>query len=121
MKILLIEPDRHLAETLTLALQQDEYEIRVATDAQSGLDALDTFGPELVILELQLGKHNGIEFLYEQHSHVDWKNVPVIIHTFNQNAKDPQFQKAWKELGVKHILYKPHTSLAQLKKVITSL
>ena len=64
------------------------------------------------MLELQLGKHNGVEFLYEQHSQSDWRNIPVVVHTHNRHAKDPHYQAAWQELGVKHIFYKPETSIS---------
>lgn len=121
MKILIIEPDRHLADVMAVSFQQIEHDVRVARDAQTGLDALDTFAPDAVVLELQLGKHNGIEFLYEQHSHADWKNIPVVVHTLNQHAKDHSFQKAWKQLGVKEILYKPETSIDRLRKIVTTL
>lgn len=110
-----------MADVMAVTLQQIEHDVHISTDAQTGLDALDTFAPDLVVLELQLGKHNGIEFLYEQHSHTDWRTIPVIVHTHNQHAKDPHFQKAWKQLGVKKILYKPDTSISRLKKVIEAL
>lgn len=118
MKVLLVEPDRHMADVITLALERVEHDVFVATTAQTALDALDTFEPDVVVLELQLGKHNGIEFLYEQHSYPDWKDVPVVVHTLNQHAKDAGFQKAWKQLGVKDILYKPETSIERLRKVV---
>lgn len=121
MKILIVEPDRTMADVVSLGMQQMEHDVRVVSDAQHALDALDTFGPDVVVLELQLGKHNGVEFLYEQHSQSDWRNIPVVVHTHNRHAKDPRYHAAWQELGVKHILYKPETSITRLQKVVSSL
>lgn len=118
MRILIIEPDRELGRTLADELQNSGHDVMVRRDAQTGLDGLDHHNPELVLLEIQLGKHNGIEFLYELHSHTDWQNIPIIIHTHNSHAKIPEFVKSWHQLDVKQVLYKPDTSISRLKKAI---
>lgn len=121
MKILLIEPDRELGQTLSDALESDGHNVMVRREAQTGLDGLDHHSPDLVLLEIQLGKHNGVEFLYELHSYTDWQNIPIIIHTHNSHAKEPEFAQAWKQLDVKQILYKPETSIAKLKKSVATI
>lgn len=118
MRILIIEPDRELGRTIATALETKGHTVMVRRDAQTGLDGLDYHNPDLVLLELQLGKHNGVEFLQEQQSHTDWQEIPVIVHTLNSHALEPEYQNAWRELGVKQILYKPATSLSRLQKII---
>src|ERR1700694_2222704 len=103
MRVLIIEPDRELGRTLATALVEAGHDVMVRRDAQTGLDGLDEHTPELVLLEIQLGTHNGVEFLYELQSHTDWQHTPVIIHTHNQNAKDPEFASALNQLGVRTI------------------
>jgi DNA-binding response OmpR family regulator len=75
----------------------------------------DVIQPDLVILELQLVEHSGIEFLYEFRSYTDWQQVPVIIQS---QVPPAEFADSWQllhdELGVRGYLYKPRTSLTQL-------
>lgn len=119
MKILLIEPDRVMGRTLADALVVAGHNVEVRRDAQTGLDGVDEHQPDLVILEIQLGKHNGVEFLYELRSEPDWQHIPVIVHTANSHALEPEFVLAWRQLGVNEVLYKPHTSIARLQKIIS--
>lgn len=118
-EVLLIEPDRLLAESYVQALQAAGHEVNAAPTAQAGLLAADAIPPEVVILELQLVEHSGIEFLYEFRSYPDWQDVPIIIHThvppaeFNDNR-----ELLRNELGVREYLYKPHTSLRRLTDAI---
>ncbi len=114
-EILLIEPDRLLAESYVQALQSAGHEVNAASGAQAAILAADAIRPDLVILELQLVEHSGIEFLYEFRSYPDWQNVPVLIQSHVPGA---EFNDNWQllkdELGVRDYLYKPRTSLSRL-------
>ncbi len=114
-QILLIEPDRVLAESYVQALLHAGHEVQAAGGAQAAVLSADAIAPDLVILELQLVGHSGIEFLYEFLSYPDWQDTPVIIQT---NVPQQEFADNWdllnRELGVKTYLYKPRTSLHEL-------
>lgn len=116
MNILLVEPDKVLGEALVNALERVQYKVTWKRSAQTALDALDESIPDLIILEIQLGLHNGIEFIYEIRSYPEWQDIPVIVHTINANALDEQFSPAFQEIKVAAVLYKPRTSTAQLLK-----
>ena len=114
-RILLIEPDRLLGVTYAQALTAAGHSPKLATTAQQAIHAADASMPDLIILELQLIEHSGIEFLYELRSYRDWQDTPVIIQTqvppgeFNASRQILQEQ-----FGVKVYLYKPHSSLRDL-------
>ena len=80
-KILLIEPDRQLAQTYYEALQTEGHTVIAAAGAQTAILATDQEQPDLIILEPQLVEHSGIEFLYELRSYSEWQLTPVIIQT----------------------------------------
>lgn len=118
-QILLIEPDRLLAENYVQVLQHSGHNVTAASSAQSAILAADQAHPQLVILELQLVEHSGIEFLYEFRSYPEWQNVPVILQSQvppTEFSASAQLLKG--ELGVRAYLYKPHTSLSQLVSAI---
>lgn len=114
-QILLIEPDYILAKTYYEALSRAGHRVTPAAGAQSALIAADKAKPDLVILELQLIEHSGIEFLYELRSYPDWQAIPVLLHTqvppaeFNGNGTLLNGQ-----LSIAGYLYKPQTSLREL-------
>jgi DNA-binding response OmpR family regulator len=119
--IILVEPDRVLAETYRQALQTDGHTVTPCASAQAAIFAADQQQPDVVLLELQLIEHSGIEFLYEFRSYEEWQPVPVIILT---QVPAGEFASNWRllrqQLGVQSYLYKPQTSLQQLRQAVKS-
>ncbi len=122
MHILLIEPDKLFGQTTKQSLEKFGHTIVWRRSAQTALDALDgKVSPEVIVVELQLGLHNGIEFIYEIRSYPEWQNLPVVIYSINQHILDDQYKAAFKQLGVKNILYKPDSNIHQLRRVVENL
>lgn len=119
MNILLIEPDVLLAATYASVLKKAGYRVRIATSAQSALDAADDMLPDIILLELQLVSHSGIEFLYEFRSYAEWQSVPVIVLS---NVPPAEFKQSGSvlqdQLGVVDYYYKPHVSLLKLLRIV---
>jgi DNA-binding response OmpR family regulator len=119
MVILLIEPDIRLAGLYRRALEQAEHNVSWARQAQSAVHAADDKKPDLVLLELQLSAHNGIEFLYEFRSYTEWKDIPVILLTMVTPDAILITKSQMESLGIVDILYKPATNLAQLVAAVS--
>lgn len=118
MHILLIEPDKLEARAYRSALEQAGHTVTHVGGAQSAVHAADERMPDVVVLELQMPGHNGVEFLYEFRSYPEWLHIPVVLHTFvspGELAHAPTLQTY---LGVTRILHKPATSLAMLMQAV---
>lgn len=121
MKIILLEPDKVLADTYRLALMHAGHKVVMCATAQAAIFAADELKPDLVVMELQLTGHSGIEFLYEFRSYDDWANLPVIVLT---NVPAGEFNGSWnllsQELGVHEYHYKPLTTLRTLLRSVSA-
>jgi CheY-like chemotaxis protein len=120
MHILLIEPDRLQAGVYAQALQRNGHTVDHAVSAQGAVHLADETTPDVVVLELQLPGHNGIEFLYEFRSYYEWLHVPVIVHSFVPPHELAHAATLTKELNVVRTLYKPDTTLQSLCAVIAA-
>lgn len=117
-KILLIEPNTVLAKTYTQALRHAGHEVAHVTGAQAAIDAADKSQPDLVIVELQLPQHNGVEFLHEFRSYAEWLHVPVVVNTALQPGRVMLSKEPLKrDLGILEFLYKPRTTLQDIVRV----
>lgn len=112
--ILLIEPDPLLATQYKTYLQNRGHNVAVCKNAQSAIVAADAKRPDLIILELVLAGHSGIEFLFEFRSYYEWRKIPAIILSRLSKVDAAHSVSSLKELGVSMVLYKPHTSLHRL-------
>lgn len=115
--ILLVEPDRILASSYCRALENDGHVVVWVVGAQSAIAATDHNTPDIIILELQLVLHNGIELLYELRSYVDLQRVAVIIMS---NIPKAEFSKSTglAAFRIERYLYKPKTTLQDLRKSV---
>lgn len=117
--ILLVEPDRILAETYGQVLKSAGHKVVPCASAQAAILAADQRKPDLVIIELQLIEHSGIEFLYEFRSYSEWQSIPVVVQSQVPATEFALNKRLLKdELGVCAYLYKPLTSLQQLLKTV---
>lgn len=122
MHILLIEPDAVAAPLYDAGLQAAGHTVTTASSAQGAISAADTQTPDVVIMEMQLGAHNGIAFLQEFRSYAEWRHIPVIVHSFQKPPADVAILDALqREYGMHTWLYKPQTTIAALVSVVHRL
>lgn len=76
---MLIDDEPAICWTMEQALADDGHEARAFPSAESALDELDTFRPDVVLLDVRLPGMNGLEALERLQSRL--KQTPVVIMT----------------------------------------
>jgi len=114
MNILILEPDRKVSLVYQRALTAAGHNVRIEHHAQDAITSIDKSQPDIVIVELQLIRHGGMEFLYELRSYSEWLSMKVILLTMVPSHQLILSDKSKKELGIVEHLYKPETTLEQL-------
>ncbi len=102
-RILLVDDDPEIIESMRIALGALGYEILVARDGNQGLTLADTQDPDLVILDMMMPKRSGFLVLERLRQ---TRKVPtrVIMITANEGNR----HKAYAEmLGVDDYIRKP--------------
>ncbi|TWT90052.1 Response regulator MprA [Pseudobythopirellula maris] len=102
-RILLVDDDAEIIESLRLALEANDYEVLVARDGNQGLALIERESPDLVILDMMMPKRSG--FLVLEKLRRTQPDPPrVIMITANEGNR----HKAYAEtLGVDDYLRKP--------------
>jgi len=113
-RVLLLEPNRLLLKSYRDFLKLKGFEVAGCANAQSGINAADTKKPDIVVVELLLAGHSGVEFLYEFRSYDEWSKIPAIIFTSLHKGELKVPSERLEELGVVAVLDKSKSSLEQL-------
>ena len=116
--VVLLEPDRVVADCIVQELSRRNISVDVATNADKAVQLSDTKFPDAVICELSIPGHSGSEFLYEFRTYTDWVDVPIIIFSSLKPSIDITNSKDWKLLNICQILYKPDTTLQKLGQIV---
>lgn len=124
--ILLVEDDQWLAELYRDVLQTlKDCQVLHAADADAALGFVDRYpNIDLIVLDMFLPQHNGIELLHELASYEDSKRLPVVILSSVSQHDFAMSNERWRHYGVGQYLYKPKTKpqdlLAAVKKQLVS-
>lgn len=65
-RILVVEDDPSLRDTLAEVLRDDGHEVRVAEDGEAGLATIDEWNPEVIVLDLMMPRMDGFAFRQAQ-------------------------------------------------------
>ncbi len=112
--ILLIETDRILAGNIARIFKKRGHSIDWQVNPQEAIMSADRTQPDLVIMDLLLTVHSGVEFLYEFRSYEDWQDVPVIIFSNVPPDELDTSAAGFEQLDVNVYYHKPACTLAEL-------
>ena len=82
-KVLVIEDDTWMNEVYVRTLRNAGFKVKVATNALEGMDMIDEYRPDVIVLDLYLPGPNAVVLLHELRSHVDLAVIPVVLSTNN--------------------------------------
>lgn len=80
-RLLVIEDDRDTNDTITELLRNEKYSCFAALDGEDGLAQLEQHRPDLVLLDLELPRITGFEFLLRKAAMPSVAGIPVIVMT----------------------------------------
>ena len=114
-KILIVDDDSNIAELISLYLNKECYDTMIAPDGETALEAVDSYRPNLILLDLMLPGIDGYQVCREVRAR---DSVPIIM----LSAKGEIFDKVLGlELGADDYIEKPFDSkelVARVKAVL---
>jgi DNA-binding response OmpR family regulator len=102
-RILLVDDDREIVESMRIALEATGYEILIARDGNQGLALAERENPDLVILDMMMPKRSGFLVLEKIR-----RSRPMPLRIIMITANEGSRHKAYAEmLGVDDYIRKP--------------
>lgn len=99
--IALVDDDRNILTSVSIALQAEGYVTRVYSDGETALKALLENPPDLAVFDIKMPKMDGLELLQRVREHIA---LPVIFLT---SKDDEQDEEQGLELGADDYIAKP--------------
>jgi DNA-binding response OmpR family regulator len=102
-KIAIIEDDQVISQMYLMKFEADGFEVQRADNGERGIALVESFVPDIILLDLQMPKMDGAEAL-EIIRKSDWgKNIPVIILT---NLGEEEAPRQIRSLGIHSYIVK---------------
>ncbi|MXO74521.1 response regulator [Altererythrobacter aerius] len=99
--IALVDDDRNILTTVSIALQADGFATRVYSDGEAALKALRENPPDLAVFDIKMPRMDGMELLRRVRAYSD---LPVIFLTSKDDEGD---EEAGFEMGADDYIAKP--------------
>lgn len=117
-RILIVDDEPDLVETLRFPLEMEGYQVLVADNGEMGLNLARKERPDLIILDLMLPKLDGYKVCRLLKFDERFKKIPVLMVTAKTQEKD---RLLGKETGADEYIPKPFDIEQLLEKVKTYL
>ncbi|MEI6532831.1 MAG: response regulator [Candidatus Roizmanbacteria bacterium] len=117
-KILVVEDDKFLGSAYKVSLLKAGFEVKLAINGVDALKILNSFMPDLIILDIVMPIMDGFTTLKEIKSNDTFKSIPVIIAS---NLGQKEDIDKGKELGAVGYIIKSDIRLETIVQKINEI
>ena len=110
-KIAIIEDDPAISQMYLMKFEADGFDVQMANNGKRGVQLVESFLPDLILLDLQMPEMDGTEALEIIRKNNWGKTIPVIILT---NIGEEEAPKRLKDLGVLSYILKANLTPRQV-------
>lgn len=101
-KILIFDDDTTILEVVTIIFEENGYEVEISETSHDILERVESFNPNLILMDNWIPNIGGVEATKKLKNHPDFKTIPVIYVTANNDIA-----KLAKEAGADDFVAKP--------------
>ncbi|MBI5306339.1 response regulator [Candidatus Wolfebacteria bacterium] len=119
MKVLIIDDDKFIRTVYESQLQQENIDVELAPDGESGLVKAKSAKPDLILLDMILPQKDGFEILKELKANSNLKNIPVVV--FSSLSQQNDIDEAFKLGAIKYLpkdTYSPAQIVEEIKNIL---
>ncbi|GAB4154706.1 MAG: response regulator [Planctomycetota bacterium] len=118
MKILVIDDEEMIRESIKANLEFDGFTVETAEDGEAGLRLVKEFEPDLIICDIMMPRLSGYEVVRQLRSNPVTEAIPVIMLTAKGQM---EAMRESMDLGADDFLTKPYTRASLLGAIKTRM
>jgi DNA-binding response OmpR family regulator len=112
-RILAVDDDHDILEVLQFILEDSGYTVDTLSDGEKLMEKIHENFPDLILMDIMLGKLDGRELCKNVKARIDTHNIPVIMISASHNLSDVLKQ----ECAPDDFIAKPFDLDVLLKKI----
>ncbi|HEY8886040.1 MAG TPA: response regulator [Candidatus Microsaccharimonas sp.] len=110
-KIAIIEDDPVISQMYRMKFEADGFDVQLANNGERGVDMVESFTPDIILMDLQMPEMGGEEALAIIRKSTWGKTIPVIILT---NLGEEEAPKGIRALGIHSYIVKAELTPRQV-------
>ena len=113
-KILIVDDEPNIVTSLEFLMRKCDYDVRVATNGDEALRAVENFRPNVVLLDVMMPLRNGFEVCQKIRENPSLRRVRIVM--LSARGRDVEIDKGL-SLGADAYVTKPFSTKELLAKV----
>ena len=78
-KVLIVDDELNIVTALEFLLQRSGYDVMAAQNGEEALQRVESFAPDLVLLDVMMPRISGYEVCRRMRERPDWKHIKIIM------------------------------------------
>lgn len=117
-RLLLADDSITIQKVVELVLAEEGFEIKAVNNGEEAFAAIETFKPDVVLVDIEMPKMNGYQLCEKLKTHPVTKDVPVILLS---GAFEPLDEELARHVKADSFVIKPFESQELISKINASL
>ena len=113
-KVLIADDEPNIVTSLEYLMEKSGYEVAVARNGEEALALVETFGPDLVLLDVMMPKRSGYEVCQKMRERADWRRIRIVM--LSAKGREAEVSKGL-SLGADAYVTKPFSNRELIAKV----
>jgi len=78
-KVLIADDEPNIVTSLEFLMTRSGYEVEIARNGEEALALVESFMPDLVLLDVMMPQRSGYEVCQKIRSRSDWRHIKIVI------------------------------------------
>jgi DNA-binding response OmpR family regulator len=115
-KVLIADDEPNIVTSLEYLMTRSGYEVRIARDGDEVLALVESFRPDVLLLDVMMPRRNGYEICQIMREHADWQKIKIVM--LSAKGREAEVNKGL-SLGADAYVTKPFSNRELIATIAT--
>jgi len=117
-KVLIADDEPNIVASLEFLMTKGGYQVEIARNGDEALALVESFGPDLVLLDVMMPRRSGYEVCRKMREHAEWRHIKVVM--LSAKGREVEVSKGL-SLGADAYVTKPFSNRELMAQVAALL
>ena len=113
-KVLIADDEPNIVTSLEFLMSKSGYEVQVARNGEEALALVESFRPDLVLLDVMMPQRSGYEVCQRMRAREDWRHIKIVM--LSAKGREAEVSKGL-SLGADAYVTKPFSNRELIAQV----
>ncbi|MBI4293665.1 MAG: response regulator [Betaproteobacteria bacterium] len=113
-KVLIADDEPNIVTSLEYLMNKSGYEVKIARDGDEALVLVESFLPDVVLLDVMMPRRSGYEVCQQIRERPDWRHIKIVM--LSAKGRDAEVNKGL-SLGADTYVTKPFSNRELIDKI----